>query len=139
MRSILLVLNILIARQHDLVARLFGAADQFPVRDLTPALIVGGLHLKVDPGFAVPKNRIITSFIGLSARRGPLSRRGAGAFRQQALHQERDFAFGLRVEFATGAAGETGVHTAHPAVAAQEERRSEERRVGKECRSRWSP
>src|ERR1035438_9217051 len=55
----------------------------------------------------------------LEARSSP--RRGASAFRQQALHQERDLAFGLRVELAAGAAGETGVHTAHLAVAAQEE------------------
>ena len=40
-RHILLVLNVPIARQHDLAARFFGASDQIPVRDLCPALIVG--------------------------------------------------------------------------------------------------
>jgi hypothetical protein len=47
MCHILLVLNILIARQQDLVACLFGLTDQIPVRDLSPALVVGSLHLKV--------------------------------------------------------------------------------------------
>src|SRR2546430_13077323 len=35
--------------------------------------------------------------------------------------------------------GEKGVTKQFPAVVGVKERRSEERRVGKECRSRWSP
>jgi len=46
-REILLVLNILIARQHNLITLGFGVADQFAVRDLPPALVFGSFHLVV--------------------------------------------------------------------------------------------
>src|ERR1017187_5460796 len=43
----------------------------------------------------------------------------------------------LRVGFGSGPHGRDGI--GQPANGAESEPRSEERRVGKECRSRWSP
>ena len=48
------------------------------------------------------------------------------------------FTLGSRGYFATDPTGRAGVYDGHYPTAAVI-RRSEERRVGKECRSRWSP
>ena len=46
-RQVLLIADVLVARDQYLVSRLFGAGNQLAVGYLTPSLFFGGLHLTV--------------------------------------------------------------------------------------------
>ena len=47
LRQVLLIADILVAREQDLIVRLFGAREQLTIGNLAPSLFFGGLHLIV--------------------------------------------------------------------------------------------
>src|SRR5256885_5765181 len=69
----------------------------------------------------------------------PISRPVAAADRRRERALEREPGAPDRVERGVGKRGAGLLDGAHPAVLLVPDERSEERRVGKECRSRWSP
>ena len=115
-----------------------------PPRRRSPHPLVGGLLLAllVTPEAAAPQARTILLATTTSTQDSGLLDVLVPLFEKKTGHTVKTIAVGTGQSLALGGRGEADVVLAHAPELERRyvaEGRSEERRVGKECRSRWSP